>query len=137
MDTVGFFRELGPGQTEIYAESIQVHLGVGPLPDAAHVIQYLREGHTLIDVMGAERDVLGSDRYLVGGASIMTDGQWLWRDDLSFYLASYQVRLPQEFLDAVRANGYRVPELRIEELRRLSREAMRILGYHRPPAPSP
>ncbi|MFC0003500.1 hypothetical protein [Micromonospora siamensis] len=136
MRTVGFFRELGPDPAEVYAESIHDHLGAAPLPDTPRVVQYLREGHGLIDVMGAEPDVLGSDRRLVGGASVMTDGEWIWRDDLSFYLATYQVSLSREFVESVRANHYQVPQLQIDELRAASREAMRILGYHRPPAPT-
>ncbi|SCG55493.1 hypothetical protein [Micromonospora halophytica] len=137
MKTVGFFRELGPEPVEVYAESIHDHLAASPLPDATLVTRYLRDGHGLIDVMGAERDVLGSGRFLVGGASVMTDGTWLWRDDLQFYLATYHVRLPEEFLALVRANDYQVPDLPIEELRAASKEAMRILGYHQAPFPPP
>ncbi|MFC5941906.1 hypothetical protein ABUL04_16690 [Micromonospora harpali] len=136
MRTVGFFRELGPDPVEVYADSIHAHLAPEPLPDADRVTDYLRDGHGLIDVMGAELDVLGSGRHLVGGASVMTDGEWLWRDDLRFYVTTYHVRLPEDFLASIRANDYRVPQLRIEDLRAAGKEAMRLLGYHRPPAPS-
>lgn len=63
-------------------------------------------------------------------------GEWLWRDDLRFYLATYHLRLPESFLAAIRMNSYHVPELRIEDLRTAGKEAMRILGCHRPPTPS-
>ncbi|WP_229402256.1 hypothetical protein [Micromonospora okii] len=137
MKTAGFFQELGPDPVEVYADSIHAHLASEPLPDIDRVIRYLQDGHGLIDVMGAEPDVLGSDRRLVGGASIMTDGEWIWRDDLEFYVTTYRVRLPDDFLASIRANGYQVPDLPIEDLRAAGKEAMRILGYHRPPAPSP
>ncbi|MGC4816819.1 hypothetical protein [Micromonospora sp. DT63] len=130
MKTVGFFRELGPNQTEVYAESIHAHIHAESLPDAAQVEDYLRHGHGLIDVMGAEIDVLGSGRHLVGGASVLTDGEWLWRDDLRYYLATYRVQLPTEFLQTVRGNHYRVPDLREDQLRLAGEEATRILGYH-------
>ncbi|WP_192581016.1 hypothetical protein [Micromonospora noduli] len=81
-------------------------------------------------MMGAEIDVLGSGRHLVGGASVLTDGEWLWRDDLRYYLATYRVQLPTEFLETVRGNDYRVPELRGDQLRVVGEEATRILGYH-------
>ncbi|WP_431913576.1 hypothetical protein [Micromonospora carbonacea] len=136
MKTVGFFRELGPDPVEVYAESIHAHLAPDPLPDTDRVTSYLRDGHELIDVMGAELDVLGSGRHLVGGASVMTDGEWIWRDDLRFYVATYHVRLPDDFLAYIRANDYHVPDLRIGDLRAAGKEAMRILGYHRPPAAS-
>ncbi|WP_036393069.1 hypothetical protein [Micromonospora chokoriensis] len=130
MKTVGFFRELGPNQTEVYVESIHTHVNAEPLPDAVRVEDYLRHGHGLIAVMGAEIDVLGSGRHLVGGASILTDGEWLWRDDLRYYLATYRVQLPTEFLETVRGNDYRMPDLRADQLRLVGEEATRILGYH-------
>ncbi|WP_431894784.1 hypothetical protein [Micromonospora haikouensis] len=133
MRTVGFFRELGPDPVEVYAESIHAHLTPDPLPDTGRVTNYLRNGHGLIDVMGAELDVLGSGRHLVGGASVMTDGEWIWRDDLRFYVDTYPVRLSGDFLASIRASDYHVPDLRIEDLRAAGRKAMRILGYHRPP----
>ena len=80
--------------------------------------------------MGAESDVLGSEKFIIGGASAMTDGEWIWREDLRFYVATYHVGLPEDFLASVRASNYRVPTLQIEELRAASKEAMRILGYH-------
>ena len=60
MKTVGFFRELGPKQTEVYVESIHSHVDAELLPDALQVEDYLRHGHGLIDVVGAEVDVLGA-----------------------------------------------------------------------------
>ncbi|MGC4856695.1 hypothetical protein ACLQ24_25810 [Micromonospora sp. DT4] len=111
-------------------ESIHAHVNATPLPDAVQVEDYLRHGHGLIDVMGAEIDVLGSGRHLVGGASVLTDGEWLWRDDLRFYLATYRVQLPTEFLATVRGNDYRVPALRGDQLQLAGEEATRILGYH-------
>ncbi|MBQ1009870.1 hypothetical protein KBX53_02675 [Micromonospora sp. M51] len=68
MKTVAFFRELGPKQTEVYVESIHSHVDAEPLPDALQFADYLRHDHALIDVMGAEIDVLGSGQHLVGGA---------------------------------------------------------------------
>ncbi|MEU5903293.1 hypothetical protein ABZ780_02830 [Micromonospora sp. NPDC047467] len=130
MKTVGFFRELGPHQTDVYVGSIHSRTDSEPIPDALLVEGYLRQGHGLIDVMGAEVDVFGSGRHLVGGASVLTDGEWLWRDDLRFYFATYHVRLPTEFLETVRGHDYRVPDLREDRLQLAGEEAMRILGYH-------
>ncbi|MEU5909420.1 hypothetical protein [Micromonospora sp. NPDC047527] len=130
MKTVGFFRELDPHQTDVYVGSIHSRADSEPTPDALLVEGYLRQGHGLIDVMGAEVDVFGSGRHLVGGASVLTDGEWLWRDDLRFYFATYHVRLPTEFLETVRGHDYRVPDLREDRLQLAGEEAMRILGYH-------
>ncbi|MGC4879178.1 hypothetical protein ACLQ26_23335 [Micromonospora sp. DT43] len=130
MKTVGFFRELGPEPVTVYAESIEAHLAPEPLPDSAKVAEYLRHGHGLIDVMGAELDVLGSGQHLVGGASVLTDGEWLWRDDLRFYVTNYRLQLPHGFLDHVRHNHYQVPEISDQALQGAGEEAVRLLGYH-------
>ena len=130
MKTVGFFRELGPNPADVYAESIHGCLGPKPLTDAAQVVEYLRHGHGLIDVMGAELDIFGSGRHLVGGASVLTDGEWLWRDDLRFYVANYGLRLPEEFIVRIRQHNYQVPALSSPALQSAGEEAFRLLGYN-------
>ncbi|MFF4992768.1 hypothetical protein ACFY19_36750 [Streptosporangium saharense] len=59
--------------------------------------------------MGAEEDVLGSDYRILGGYSVKTDGEWVWRDALWFYLNRYHIALPDEFINKVRAYNYEVP----------------------------
>ncbi len=43
---------------------------------------------------------------------ILTDGEWIWPDDLAYYVEKYHVSLEREFLNRVRENLYRVPLLR-------------------------
>ncbi|MFI7432514.1 hypothetical protein [Micromonospora haikouensis] len=52
----------------------------------------------------------------------MTDGEWLWRDDLRFYVATHHA------LTYIRANGYRVPDLQIEDRRTAGKEASGFLA---------
>jgi hypothetical protein len=70
--------------------------------------------------MGAQADVLDPEGpTLVGAGSLLTDGVWLWREDLAYYVATYHLALPRDFLARVRELGYRppkVPESRLVEV---------------------
>jgi hypothetical protein len=125
--TVGIFRELWPGDSPETQVSLAESVQHSALPDAQDVIGYLTSGHGLIDTMDATQDVLGSDEWTIGSSSILTDGEWLWRKDLAFYVGKYNVRLPDEFLRTIRANQYHVPDRDYETLRACSQEAKRVL----------
>ncbi|WP_432001747.1 hypothetical protein [Streptomyces sioyaensis] len=96
-------------------------------PDEDRIVQYLRGGEELFSAMGAVGDILGSDERILGGDSVFTDGEWIWRGDLWFYLSRYHLRLPDEFLTRVRENGYAQPVLDEARLIALSDELQEIL----------
>ncbi|MGW4545355.1 hypothetical protein ACWEN4_03135 [Streptomyces violaceorubidus] len=55
--------------------------------------------------------------HLVG--SLLTDGVWLWRDDLAYYVDRYHLALPGDFVAYVGELGYsppEVPESRLVEI---------------------
>lgn len=82
-----------------------------PPSDEEAVRDYLMNGHEIFVAMGVIGDVLGSDYRIVGGDSIFTDGEWVWRGDLWFYVHRYHVSLPEEFLEKVRSHNYEVPSV--------------------------
>lgn len=45
------------------------------------------------------------------GRCEMIDGAWYWPEGLHHYVDRYHVRLPDEFVEHVRANNYVVPDL--------------------------
>ncbi|AKA05129.1 hypothetical protein SAZ_23795 [Streptomyces noursei ZPM] len=96
-------------------------------PDEDRIVQYLRDGEELFSAMGAVGDILGSEERILGGDSIFTDGEWIWRGDLWFYLSRYHVRLPNEFLTRVREHGYALPVVDEARLISLSDELHEIL----------
>ncbi|NEA39870.1 hypothetical protein G3I42_11405 [Streptomyces sp. SID11385] len=53
---------------------------------------------------------------LTRAASLLTDGTWVWRLDLAHYVAHAHVRLPADFLSAVRARAYVPPEVDADRL---------------------
>lgn len=92
------------------------------------VLGYLESGYTLIDMMGRESDILDDETSIPGGSSIMTDGEWIWRQDLIYYVRRYSLHLPYEFA-SVATRLERVPALDLATLSRLTRKVLRELGY--------
>lgn len=96
-------------------------------PDEDRIVQYLRDGEELFSAVGTVGDILGSDERILGGDSVFTDGEWIWRGDLCFYLSRYHVRLSEEFLTRVREHGYTLPDVDEARLISLSDEVQEIL----------
>ncbi|MEV4433419.1 hypothetical protein [Streptomyces sp. NPDC049585] len=95
--------------------------GVGESqPDSAELAGYLRAGHVLFASMGCVEDVLGSGESVLGGGSLLTDGEWVWPGVLAFYVDRYRFPLPEAFVVHVRAAGYRVPVVAGERLAELT-----------------
>ena len=107
---VGFFAELGPGWG-LPPDGLLRH-AVRPVgePDEAETIGYLGQGAGIWAEMSAGPDVLDPEAPVLSGVgSLFTDGTWLWRQDLAYYLGTYHVTLPRDFLTHVRKARYRVP----------------------------
>ncbi|MFJ6016686.1 hypothetical protein [Streptomyces sp. NPDC092952] len=109
MMIVDFFQELWPPSFGTPRGSIHDFLAPEPYEDAERIAQYLRRGHEIFSVMGTSEDVLGSGHTVLGGDSILSDGKWIWRGDLWFYVRTHHVELPAEFLAHVRENNHLVP----------------------------
>lgn len=100
MRVIGLFRELG---THIYQEIPSIKSMVGGLSedDAGMVVNYLKRGVPVFDVMGATNDPLNKSVYISGGPSLVSDGFWIWRGDLIYFVEKYRINLPYEFLQYV------------------------------------
>jgi hypothetical protein len=114
--TAGMFVELGQTRHPEPPQSIADHIAAEPLEDADLVTQYLDNGYLLIDMMDVERDVLDPEQEILSGSSIMTDGEWLWRQDLSYYVRRHHVALPPDLLTTIRERRYTVPSVDEERL---------------------
>lgn len=102
--------------------SLRNFLGDAPLSDEEGLVRYLLAGHDLFSVMGSSEDVLGSGQTVMGGDSLYSDGEWVWRGDLWFYVRTYHVALPDEFLERVRGFGYVMPEEDLPSLMGIAQE---------------
>lgn len=102
MKIADFFQELWPLSFGEPIENLRDFLTSTPYEDSEKVTEYLLAEHEIYSFMGSSEDVLGSGRTILGGDSIYSDGEWLWRGDLWFYVRTYHVTLPAEFLAQVR-----------------------------------
>ncbi|KPI06399.1 hypothetical protein OV450_3769 [Actinobacteria bacterium OV450] len=127
MKILGFYQELWPEKAGTPAGSIRDFIRQYPAVDEADVARYLGTGHELIVFMGAVGDILGSDYRILGGDNIVTDGEWVWRADIDFYLTHYHLALPEEFLRKARENQYAAPDVSRDQLLKIDEEVHMIL----------
>jgi hypothetical protein len=127
MRTVGFFGELWATDALEAQPSLLESIRPEPAPHESEIVAYLKGGHVLIDMMDTTRDAVTGDEWILGASTTLTDGEWLWRQDLAHYVQRHHVRLPDAFLATVRANNYKVPERDFEMLRACSLVAERLL----------
>lgn len=110
--TVGFFREQSQQWGIENQESIRNFVRTTGERDENEIVSYLANGADIFSEMGAEIDVLSPDDFAIaGGASLKTDGEWVWRYDLPHYVAGYHLSLPEDFVRRIRALDYTVPSL--------------------------
>jgi hypothetical protein len=128
MKTAGMFREFGGIKHPEPQDSIFDHVSPDPLPDVDRVVAYLQAGHVLIDFMDVADDVFDRSRQILGGPTTRTDGDYLWRDDLAYYVERHNVALPDDFLRLIRARHYIVPDLDDPTLDRAADEAVHLMS---------
>ncbi|GAA3496091.1 hypothetical protein GCM10019016_031920 [Streptomyces prasinosporus] len=120
MRPAGFFTELSPGWGLPEDGSIKDAVRPTGEPDERNILEYLRNGTEIRSEMSAGPDVLDPEAPgMTGIGSLLTDGTWLWRQDLPHYPAKYHVSLPGEFLEHARSLKHTtpaVPESRLIEI---------------------
>ena len=92
---VGFFRELPHGDPD--GPSLHDARRESAAEDEAAILGYLARGAVHALSPGPVWDVL-DESGPVGTASLLTDGEWVWPEDLAHYVEKYHVRLPAEFV---------------------------------------
>jgi hypothetical protein len=86
------------------------------------IVAYLRAGHLLAPVMEWSLDLFDGTPFDggAGSASLLTDGAWLWRQDLAHYVERYHVELPDDFVRSMADVRFRMPELTASEVAALA-----------------
>ena len=77
--------------------------------DRDRIISYLQAGRTFAKWRGLSycRFGCGADTRAMG-SRCLTDGEWVWPEGLAHYVESHEVRLPQEFVDAMRRRFWQI-----------------------------
>lgn len=80
------------------------------------VLSYLKSGVSFVVAPGLSRDVLSSELEIIGPLALLTDGKFLWPSDLVYYVERHWVELPQEFLEYMAVNSWKVPAVDVSVL---------------------
>ncbi|MEU6024829.1 hypothetical protein [Micromonospora sp. NPDC047134] len=128
--TAGMFVEFGPVRSPEPQQSIFDCVTDTELPDLARVVGYLNSGYVLIDVMDVAEDPFDSGRQVINGATVLTDGDWLWRKDFAHYVRRHRVAVPEQFLTLIRERDYIVPPRAVPELAACSRQARDLMFWN-------
>ncbi len=110
--SVGRFRELGYGET---APSLVAARGKRAPRNKAEVVRYLRGAKMQAFSPGVERDVFDETK-LADSPSIRTDGVYSWPELIGYYVEKYDIELPEDFEEHMRANSWTVPRSTQESL---------------------
>lgn len=125
MMLVGFFRELPHGYA---SQPALADVTGGFSGDRAALAGFLDSCGDLVVADAVAYDVLSADRTPIGGLSIKTDGVAVWPSDLGYYLRTYGVALPEEFVRSVAEQGYAPPALSREDWARVEDEFIAAAG---------
>jgi hypothetical protein len=107
LQRVGFFRQMPHGEPS--DPDVMSSLAETPGPDDEAVAAYLDAGQLYIATPTLVTDVLDG-KTLIGPAHYLTDGRYAWPGDASYYVRTYHVRLPDDFIEYARANAWSVPQ---------------------------
>ena len=108
--SVGWFREFG-GNEERSSDnpSIRDFINPEPQPDERRIVHYLRSGVLIGVSSGYDRDVLNPAAGVILPQGFQTDGLYFWPVSLPYYVETYHLLLPNEFLEYMRKNDWTVP----------------------------
>lgn len=128
MRRVGFFREFYPNDSSL--PWLREHISTRRIRSESKIVEYLRSGHMLAAVMEGIIDIIDSTPFSEGSgcSSLLTDGTWLWRQDLAHYVERYHVELPDDFVGALVESGFRMPDLSPQDLAALAAAEEEGLG---------
>ncbi|BCJ70291.1 hypothetical protein [Polymorphospora rubra] len=86
--------------------------------------RYLEQGKAVVVSPGWVDDLLDGQARIIGQASILTDGTWIWPSHLAYYLRTYHVVLPEALLTHMISCDWGVPEIDDAELDAISEQLM-------------
>ncbi len=107
LKSIGFYKEMSQGKETDPSIFDVVKKGDPALVDK--ICNYLSNGTTVIVCPGITTDVIDETAGVAGTGSSCTDGIWLWPDDLAYYIRKYNIALPDDFMNTMKANNWDNP----------------------------
>ena len=95
---VGFFKELHARARHDLPRAKEL---VGSLDeqDARSVLKYLAGGVPFMDAALTQHDPIDSRLIIPGGMTLVSDGIWVWPDDLRYLVERYRIGLARDFVE--------------------------------------
>jgi len=111
----GFFKELPYGS--------KIGLSIKEKKDnfenLDEIIAYINNGFILIMSPGISFDFFKPEKIIGSGPNILTDGEWAWPSDLSYYLKEYNTKIEDEFISYMKMNNWQIKNRNIINLNEL------------------
>lgn len=106
LKTIGFYKEMAQGREK--DQSIFESIHKEKACNIEKICDYLNQGIAFIISPGSLQDVIQPENGISGVATSYTDGEWLWPGDLSYYVRKYALKLPEEFVETMQKNEWKV-----------------------------
>ena len=106
LKSVGHYYETGHGFMNGYIHDVIDQADPALIPE---ICNYLDQGIPLIVSPGISNDIFDHEKVIPFGNNEYTDGTWVWPGDLSYYVKTYRLRIPDEFLQAMINNEWHNP----------------------------
>jgi len=103
---IGHFYELSSDSQRQEIRNLRGNLHA-PLKQKA--LRYLRSGVNTGIVMMVEYDHSSMPEACLGSVGLMSDGKWIWPSSLAYYVETYDLGLPADFLEDMANNDWSVP----------------------------
>lgn len=103
---IGHFYELSSDSQRQEIRNLRGNLHA-PLKQKA--LRYLRSGVNAGIVMMVEYDHSSMPEACLGSVGLMSDGKWIWPSSLAYYVETYDLGLPADFLEDMANNDWSVP----------------------------
>ena len=97
MKVVGIYRELTADHNPSL-DSICSSAGLLSIDQSQVIVRYLEAGVPVFDVMESTIDPFDGKTRIDGGPSLISDGIWVWRNDLAYFVQKYRIGLSPEFV---------------------------------------
>ena len=94
---LGLIDELEPEATA-NLPSLRSLQGRLPSEQVLPIVSYLKSGAIVCDAMEMCVDPFDRTKRIPGGSGLQSDGEWVWRQDLYYYVERYAVWLDPKFV---------------------------------------
>lgn len=111
---IGWFSDLPHG--DYAAPRVADHTGELAPALGERIAKYLDSGAVISEPGTDTIDPLQEKRPVIGSLRVMTDGEFIWPSDLSYFVRTYGVGLPKQVIEKMHAADWKARPLTDEDL---------------------